>query len=603
LLEEVFLTATKRSEGLQDVPIAISVMSGEEITAKGLADLEDLAVYMPDVHIAEAAARTQLSIRGIGSGVNYGFEQSVGTFVDGVYFGRGRSARGKFLDLERVEVLKGPQSTLFGKNTIAGAINITTAKPSEEFGGYVEMNYITELEGFGITGMATGPIADTLRGRIVARKYDDDGYVENLAPGGDDGPQQDTLYVRGALEWDATPDLLLNFKAEHGEFDVLGRQEMIAEATPTSTALYRAYGAANFQSGFERETYSLGFPGEQPYDDTETSMYQLTAEYAMGEFTLRSITAYTEYEFTNILDTDSSPVAFLARGRTEEHEQFSQEFLLTSPTGGVFEYMAGVYYQTEKLTNDRNTRVAFSSLPPVEQRILSQVGNPPTTALDGSGLSFFSQDTDTWSVFVEGTWNITNTFRATVGVRYSDDRKDVSKSGVVKNTSGILPDPLFTLLWGGPLNLAATHDYSLDRSEDHVTGHINLQWDFSDAGMLYFNVANGFKAGGFDEDNSLGRLDVAEFEDETVELIEIGAKLDLADGRGRLNVAVFKSQYEDVQVSTFDGNAAFVVGNAAKSEVQGIEADVLFAVTDKLKLKRRLCLTRRNLQVVSGRSV
>ena len=133
-LEEIIVTATKRAEVLQEVPIAMSVMSGQEISAKGLTKMEDLSAYMPNVHVAEASGGTNLFIRGIGSGVNYGFEQSVGTFVDGTYFGRGRSARGKFLDLERVEVLKGPQSTLFGKNTIAGAINITTAQPTEGFG-------------------------------------------------------------------------------------------------------------------------------------------------------------------------------------------------------------------------------------------------------------------------------------------------------------------------------------------------------------------------------------------------------------------------------------------------------------------------------------
>tara|TARA_R110002110_G_scaffold406421_1_gene626306 strand:- start:113924 stop:116164 length:2241 start_codon:yes stop_codon:yes gene_type:complete len=584
MLEEVVVTATKRAEGLQDVPIAISVMSGEAIAEKGLADLADLAVYMPNIHIAEGGAGTQLFIRGIGSGINYGFEQSVGTFIDGVYYGRGRSARGKFLDLERVEVLKGPQSTLFGKNTIAGAINITTAKPSDEFEAFVEMNYITELEGFGVTGMVTGPITDSLRGRIVAKKYEDDGYVENKAAGGDDGPQQDNLYIRGSLEWDATDNLLVNFKAEHGTFDVVNRQEVISDASPTATGIYQAFGVPNFQAGFERENYSLGFPGEAPFDDTETSMFQITADYAMGEHSLRSITAYTEYEFTNILDTDYSPLAFLARGRTEEHEQFSQELLLTSPAGGVIEYLAGVYYQTEELSNNRNTRVAFSAVPPIEDAILSQLGGPPSTALDGNGVNFFSQDTDSWSMFVEATWNITDTFRATAGVRYSDDKKEASKRGFVENTSGILPDALFDFLWEGPLNLASKHEYALDRSENHTTGHINLQWDFSDAGMMYVTVSNGFKAGGFDEDNSLGRLDVAEFEDESVQSIEIGAKLDLADGRGRLNVAVFSSEYEDVQVSTFDGNAAFVVGNAAESEVQGLEADVMFAVTDELTI-------------------
>ncbi len=318
MLEEVVVTATKRAEGLQDVPIAISVMSGAQIEEKALTNLEDMTPYLPNVHVAEGGAGTQLFIRGIGSGINYGFEQSVGTFVDGVYYGRGRSARGKFLDLERVEVLKGPQSTLFGKNTIAGAINITTAQPTDEFEAYVEASYRTELEGIGITAVVSGPFSDNVRGRLAVKKYDDDGYVENLAVGGEDGPQQDNLYVRGSLAWDVSENLSLTFKAESGQFDVLGRQQNIPLASPTATALYQAFGSPNFQAGFDYQQYDLNFPERGLFDDTESSAYQLTADWAIGEHTLRSITAFTEYEFTNSLDSDYSPLSFLSRGRTCE---------------------------------------------------------------------------------------------------------------------------------------------------------------------------------------------------------------------------------------------------------------------------------------------
>ena len=135
MLEEVIVTATKRAVGMQDVPIALSVMSGEKIAEAGITNLEDMAVFMPNVHIAEGSSSDSIFIRGIGSGINFGFEQSVGTFIDGIYFGRAQASRSSFLDIERVEVLKGSQSTLFGKNTIAGAISITTAKPTDEFEG------------------------------------------------------------------------------------------------------------------------------------------------------------------------------------------------------------------------------------------------------------------------------------------------------------------------------------------------------------------------------------------------------------------------------------------------------------------------------------
>ncbi len=595
-LEEVVVTATKRVEGLQDVPIAISVMSGDAIEERGLTSLEDLTVYMPNIHVAEGGAGTQLFIRGIGSGINYGFEQSVGTFIDGVYYGRGRSARGRFLDIERVEVLKGPQSTLFGKNTIAGAINITTARPTDEFESYVDLSYRTELDGVGITGMVSGPITDDLRGRLVVKKYDDDGYVENKARGGEDGPQQDNLAVRGVLDWDATANLNFLLKAEYNSNDVLGRQQMLSLASPTATALYRGFGDPNFTAGFDYEQYDLNFDESGLFDDTESSVVQLTAEWAIGEHTLRSITAYTEYEFTNELDTDYSPLRFINRGRTEEHEQFSQEFLWTSPAGGFLEYLAGAYYQTEELSNDRHTFVVFSNVPPIESQIFANPAlaalNLPSTAIDGDGKNQFEQDTDSWSVFTELTWNLTDTLRLTTGIRYSEDDKDAKKIGTLDNLSGILADPFFAILWGpAALNLAAVHEYEKSRSEDHTTGNVNLQWDATDEIMLYANWSNGYKAGGFDEDNSLGRefveslgRDVSTYEDEEVDSWEVGAKVVLMEGRGRLNMAYFQSDYDDVQVSTFDGNAAFVVGNAAETEVEGFEADLEFAVTDELVL-------------------
>ncbi|MBN7797190.1 TonB-dependent receptor plug domain-containing protein [Parahaliea mediterranea] len=189
-LEEVIVTATKRAQGLQDVPIAMSVMTGNGMREGGIQGLDEMSAYMPSVHITEATDGDQIFIRGVGSGVNFGFEQSVGMFIDGVYFGRGRNARFAFLDVERVEVLKGPQSTLFGKNTIAGAINISSAKPSAQFESYLEANYNTELEGRGVTGVLSGPITDTLAGRIVGLSYQDNGYVENTYVG-EDGPQMD----------------------------------------------------------------------------------------------------------------------------------------------------------------------------------------------------------------------------------------------------------------------------------------------------------------------------------------------------------------------------------------------------------------------------
>jgi len=551
---------------------------------------------MPNVHIAEGGTGTQLFIRGIGSGINYGFEQSVGTFIDGVYYGRGRSARAAFLDLERVEVLKGPQSTLFGKNTVAGAINITSAVPTEEFEGYIEGSYDTELEGYGVTAMVSGEISDGLKGRLVAKYYDDKGYVENTGPG-DDGPMEENSVVRGTLVWDASEDLTLTLKAEHGQFDVTGRQDMITIANPAATGLYRAFGDPNFNAGFNYEKSAADFAGNKAFDDTEANAIQLTADYQWGEHTIRSITAYNDYEFESISDSDYSPLSFIEQGRNEKHDQFSQEFLLSSPTGGEVEYLAGIYYQRNNLTSDRRTALALSAVPPIEATLgglLAGFGallpTPPSPCdplpagvMDGTAHAFFDQKTETWSAFTQLTWNASESFRVTFGLRYSDDEKEVDKSSIAAAPGENVSDPFLTAVFSDAgLALANAHDYSLDRSEEHWTGNLNFQYDINDDAMIYLNFANGFKGGGFDESNALGNMDFAEFEDESVESIEFGAKINFWDGRARANMAIFRSEFEDVQVSTFDGNCCFVVGNAAESEVEGFEADIELALAEGL---------------------
>ena len=624
ILEEIIVTATKRVVGLQEVPIAISVMSGAEISEKGLTKMEDLAMYMPNVHVAEASAGTQMFIRGIGSGVNYGFEQSVGTFVDGVYFGRGRSARGKFLDIERVEVLKGPQSTLFGKNTVAGALNITTAQPTEEFEGYVSAGYTTELEAMTITSMVSGPLSDTVRGRLAVRAYDDKGYVENLAANGVDGPQNESVYVRGTLAIDLNEDWTATIKAENGYVDIIGRQELISEtnaATGPSAALYGSpLGSTNFAAGFGYTTYEQNVDDLPLFDDTESNIFQVTLDGTFSEHGVKIVLASTDYEFTNSLDSDYSPLKLLNRGRNEEHEQLSAEFIISSPSDDKFEYLAGGFYQQEDLSNARYTHVDMSAVGPLQAGVFGQLNtaNPalggasfagmflggnlvPATdsgILDATARSFFSQDAESWSVFAEGTYNLSDTLRVTAGLRYSEDEKEMSKRGTVgyidptAAASTLVPAQL-AAVYGSALKLATVHSYTRDRKEDHVTGHVNVQWDMTNDAMVYLELGNGYKAGGFDEDNGMGRQvetlngvsdDLADFEDESVDTIEIGAKINLADGRGRLNIAAFSSTYEDVQVSTFDGNAGFVVGNAAESEVQGIEADVLYRLTEELTL-------------------
>ena len=594
VLDEIIVTATKRPVGLQDVPIALSVVTGDKIEAMGMAELEDLALYVPNVHLGEAAITPLLFIRGVGSGMNPGFEQSVGTFVDGVYFGRGVYSRAPFLDVERVEALKGPQLTLFGKNTIAGAINITTAQPTGQFEGYIEAAFESEVDGTSVSAMLSGPLSNTVRIRVAARKSDDEGWMTNTAVGGVGGPEEDNLTIRGTLEWDASESLEFTLKAEWNHYKYLGRQQVISIANPTATVLYRTFGDAGFSPGFNY-VRNVRTSVQPEFHDTEASLVQLTALYDWGDLAVTSITAVTGYDYRDSQDGDYSALLFLERSRLEEHKQFSQEFLLTSSGGNAVDFLAGVYFQAADLSSDRITPVRFTGLPPVDAGVRAQIDTALGTDLqpgdiDADSFAFFEQDTTTVSAFGEFTFNLRDDFRIVTGLRYSKDEKEVSKSGLQSQVGSTIPDPFLAVVYGPILQIEGTYAYTLERDEDHLTGNIGLHWDPNAVSMLYLNVSSGYKAGGFDEANPLGSLANAEFEDETVLGVEAGGKFTVLDGRGRINAALFHSTYEDLQVSTFDGNAAFVVGNAAESVVTGLEADWTFAVTEHLILSGALAL-------------
>ncbi|MGI9284381.1 MAG: TonB-dependent receptor [Pseudomonadales bacterium] len=586
VLEEVLVTATKRTEGLQNVPIAISVVGGKNIEQMGVTELDELTVYLPSVHIGESASNNQIFIRGVGSGNNAGFEQSVGTFIDGVYFGRARDSRAAFLDIERVEVLKGPQSTLFGKNTVAGAINISTAQPRDEFEGYVDVGYEAELNGKSLTAMVTGPLSNSIRGRLVAKGYARDGWMENQFPGGEDGPSQDNTIFRGSLEWEVTDSLGFKVKAEHGNFKTIGGLPKETIATPSSIALNGVNDPnyANATGYNYRQSQTRGLPGRPIEDDMDNNILQLTTEYQLGEHSLRSITAYTEYEYEKCIDADYTSADLIDQCFEESHEQFTQEFLFSSPLNQTIEYLAGVYYQDAKLEFDGDLAVTWSGIPALEAGIFGFAGLPegtPSTTLDARHLSLVEQNTESWSVFAELTWNINDRFRSTFGLRYSKDKKDIDKTDPTISFSGPSAfdsnlDAIYTAV-----GFFTDFAYKLDLDEEHVTGSLNFQYDINNETMAYLNLATGYKTSGFDTLNLTNSS--AQFDDETVKSIELGLKMTLWNGHVRVNLAAFQGNYEDVQISSFQ-SAGFVVGNAAESEVTGLEGDFEVALTEHINL-------------------
>jgi iron complex outermembrane recepter protein len=237
VLEEVIVTAQHRSQSLQDVPVSVSAISGDKMMEAGINRMEDLQAYVPNLTVTESGISTDIYIRGIGTGMNQGFEQSVGMYVDGIYYGRAQLARAPFLDLARVEVLRGPQNILHGKNSIAGAVNLVTADASEYFEGLLSTLYEPNFDEKVYDLMLSGPLTDTVGVRFSARLREYGGFVEDLFQK-IDGPQYDQQTFRLKINWQATDATKVALKAELGSFDSLGRQAEIINDEPSTSDVF-----------------------------------------------------------------------------------------------------------------------------------------------------------------------------------------------------------------------------------------------------------------------------------------------------------------------------------------------------------------------------
>jgi len=646
-LEEVIITAQKRAESLQDVPISVSAIQGDKIDDAGIPNLAALADYVPNLHIAEAPLYTNIYMRGVGSGENMGFEQSVGMYIDGVYMGRGRQYRSAFLDVERVEVLRGPQGTLFGRNTVAGAINVVTASasPDEELNGQIAVS-AEENGGKVVEGYISSGITDTFGARLAFKYRDTDGYADNTFLNDTEGKIEESTY-RLSFSWAPTDALALDFKYSNSDYERVGsptatmylgpqeRNELFpnrsafADIAYTITDLgypeiaqeslqeFTTYKDNNFGRS-QADGIGLGFAPDGSENDIDNMV--LTANWDIDAGTLSSVTGYSAYDYEDGADVDWLPIQFLFRGEEQDLDQISQEFRFTSPGGEFFDYVAGVYWDKSTLEFDRRVDADFT----MDGLVPEYLGvNGLLTLLTGGAYNAeqtsrshnYELDSESWAVFGQGTFNFTENFRLTLGLRYTEEEKDViSKLFLSDSDLGI----------GTPNNsyfLAATYatafntyayNYDEDRTTDAWIPSMNLQLDISNDSMLYFSASKGFKSGGFtasDEGEPGGltpgsfpcapnndfTVDISscydstipgedfEFDDEEVVAFEIGGKHRLLDGGMTINWALFNTEYSDLQTAIFDGLGA-KVKNAASSEILGIEVDTMWQATDQLRL-------------------
>ena len=343
MLEEIIVTAQKREESLQDVSVSVVAVGAEKLNDFSIDNLDNLETFIPNFSKSETQSGAFMSIRGIGSGVNQSFEQSVVMYVDDIAYGRSLFSRVPFLDLARIEVLRGPQNVLFGKNSVAGALSMTTAKPTDQFEGSISAQVLPEYGNKKATLVLSGPITEDLRGRLVARNSERGGYYKNLATGRDEARAHDSS-ARLALAWDVTDDVEVSLKLERNDSDTKGSANNVYDAYPAPTggttglnyaefiAFIRNFTAAPLGTVHISKDRERSTSFEDRYELT-TDLVQLTVNWDTENFTLTSDTALLSYDAEDALDGDAVGVRIFNTERTEEYEQFSQSIRLTSPGG------------------------------------------------------------------------------------------------------------------------------------------------------------------------------------------------------------------------------------------------------------------------------
>lgn len=584
-LEEIVVTAQKRSESVQDVPISITVLSGQELANRGLNDFTAIAESVPnfDLPVSNVSRNVSVRIRGIGSsGTNPGIESSVGVFLDGLYQPSGAQILGELSDIQNVEILRGPQGTLYGRNTPVGAINATTRAPQQEFESQIRAGF----GNFGQTwlnGYVGGGLSDNVAGRLSVWSREHDGYEKNLFTG-DDINTSETIGARGKLLFQPNENLDVTVIAGYSESD---RECCIAEqinptgplgiATPAFIAAQQAAGTPFLN--FDDSDHVVN-SDETPDDHTETTMLSLTAEWELtGGHTVTSITGYQDWDNQVEIASDSHTANVLKVNQNQRNEILSQEFRLASPVGEKFDYLAGLYLYNQEttfteaalVTDISSTRVFANPRAPF---CLPQNGGC-TLRVGDNGGSLFEQETDSIAVYANGTYHINDRWDVTGGLRWSQDEKDFDVNHFNDRTNS----PVFNIFIFPPVDPAPD-----SRKEDKVTWSINSRYNLNEDVMLFGAISTGFKSGGFNS-RRLPAGALLEFEGEEATSYEFGIKGFFADRTLMLNATAYHTTVEDFQETALaPTGTGFIVSNAGEQEVKGIEADFRFAPNDKFSM-------------------
>lgn len=539
-LEDIVVTAQKRVQNVQDVPVAVSVTSAADIERLQVSSVESLQYSTPSLVVSGGdPSRKRFGIRGISDGSrNAGFDNRIGVYVDGVWVGRSAASNQAVLDLASIEVLRGPQGTLFGKNTVAGAINITTVRPSEGFGGYLE-GELGNYDHRQVRGSLNLGFSEKAAMRVSGSYLNRDGFTKNLFNG---------------LDYD-----------NHDDYNLRGQFQLKANDTTIYLTADTAKMKSRATAGGERLPDPLApLPRQISHDELQNYAIDYSGvsgqiDHAFGNGgTLTSITAYRASKLDGSVDEDFSPARVAATNiAIEDTSHFSQELRYASDNDGAFDYLFGLYFLDQKV---EGTGGAFA---------FARAINPSAPAIFVNARHDSTVDTTTYAAFLHANYRPTEKLEFTLGARLTKDDKAIDyrisdQSGLF--TNGALKDK---------------------RSRTDFSPTVSVNYKASDDVMAYARYARAFKSGGWNADFVRSVADM-DFDDESVNAFELGLKTELLDKRVRLNLAAYLSKHKNYQVFSFvqlaNGGTALNVSNAGKLTSKGFEIEAEAAPTDWLTL-------------------
>ena len=608
ITDEIVVTARKREEALSEVPISITLIDGEQMQAANVSGLTELAVAVPNFHHSEDVnSFDRFIVRGLGTtGSILGFEEAVGQVINGYFFGRSRFGRTMFLDVERLEVLKGPQGALIGKNNSVGAINVTTRKPGSEFGGHlIATADFEDAAGYAVETAVDVPFSEKVRARFAARFEDKEGWLENFGTDQFDQERED-FTIRGLLDWNVTDTLTAEIMIQVGDLQRHGRQREIYNCVGDATSDNPRDPAEDCIFNAEKDVLFLvnGEPNPEAHD-TEFSMFGLTLNQFFDDFHVTYLGNFAQYESSDDWDSDHTDIEWTGIFIRDDWDQSSHELRLTSNGGKALDYIAGVYYSDQE--NDYIQSFMFCRGP--FSLCTGGNTNPGFRGLQRHGWSTLT--TQSLAFFGQIDWHINERLTLSVGGRYTDEKRDIQTNATVLtpyslevSASTLVDCPNVNDSLDGvgiPIDFNCgparfTNSGFFERSESDFNPNATLRWQPDEDSMYYLTYAEGFKSGGFQfptyvSQSALTR-NLVEYDDETTTHYELGGKNSFSDGRVRLNWAVWSTDFEDVQVSSLDAISVIQnVNNAAQANSTGVEADLVWSVDDSTTVTASVAYT------------